>query len=47
MTKPNNLITNIVVDIIIITTIKGLINENPYLYFFRLGVAIYLLKKYI
>jgi len=47
MTEINNLIKNIVVDIIITTTIWGLLNNNTNKYFFGLGVSIYLLKKYI
>ena len=48
MTGTSDLITNIVIDIIIITNIHGLLNNNnTYEYFFRLGVTIYLLKKYI
>ena len=47
MTKTNNLIKNIVVDIIIITTIWGLLNNNTHKYFFGLGMSIYILKKYI
>ena len=33
MTKTNNLIKNIIVDIIIITNILGLLNNNTYKYF--------------
>lgn len=50
MTGTSELITNIVIDIIIITNIHGLLNinnNNTYEYFFRLGVTLYLLKKYI
>jgi len=47
MTETNNLIKNIVVDIIITTTIWGLLNNNTYKYFFGLGVSIYILQKYI
>jgi hypothetical protein len=47
MTETNNLVKNIVVDIFIITTIWGVLNNNTYKYFFGIGVSIYLLKKYI
>jgi hypothetical protein len=47
MTERNNLIKNIIVDIIIITNIWGLLNNNTYKYFFFMGTSIYLLKKYI
>jgi hypothetical protein len=47
MTETNNLIKNIVVDVIIITNICGLLNNNTYKYFFGLGMSIYILKKYI
>jgi hypothetical protein len=47
MTYTNNLIKNIVVDIIITTTIWGLINNHTQKYFFALGMSIYFLKKYI
>ena len=47
MTETNNLIKNIVVDIIIITNIYGLLNNNTHKYFFGLGMTIYILKKYI
>jgi hypothetical protein len=47
MTETNNLIKNIIVDVIIITNIWVLLNNNTYKYFFGLGVSIYLLKKYI
>jgi hypothetical protein len=47
MTETNNLMKNIVVDIIIITTIWGSLNNNTYKYFFGLGITTYLLKKYI
>jgi hypothetical protein len=47
MTETNNLIKNIVVDIFIITTIWGSINDNTYKYFLGLGISIYLVKKYI
>ena len=47
MTETNNLIKNIVVDIIIITNIWGLLNNNTHKYFFGLGMSVYLLKKYI
>ena len=47
MIEINNLIKNIVVDVIITTTIFGLLNNNTHKYFFGLGMTIYLLKKYI
>lgn len=47
MTETNNLIKNILVDILITTTIWGVLNNNTYKYFFGIGVSIYLLKKYI
>jgi hypothetical protein len=47
MTETNNLIKNILVDILITTTILGVLNNNTYKYFFGIGVSIYLLKKYI
>ena len=43
----NNLIKNIVVDVIITTTIWGLLDNDTHKYFFCLGTSIYLLKKYI
>ena len=47
MTKTNNLIKNIIVDIIITNTIWGLLDNYTHKYFFGLGMSIYLLKKYI
>ncbi len=47
MTKTNNLVKNIVVDIIIITNIWCLLNNTTHKYFFGLGLSIYILKKYI
>jgi hypothetical protein len=47
MTETNNLIKNIIVDVIIITNIWVLLNNNTYKYFFGLGMSVYLLKKYI
>jgi hypothetical protein len=49
MTETNNLVKNIVVDIIIITNIWCLLNNNntTHKYFFGLGMSIYILKKYI
>ena len=47
MSEPgNNLIRNIIVDIIIITTVWGLLNNNTPKYFFGIGMTAYLLKKY-
>ena len=46
MTETNNLIKNIVVDIIIITNIWGLLNNNTYKYFFGLGMSVYLLTPF-
>jgi hypothetical protein len=43
----SNYLINIVTDIIIITNILGLLNDNTQKYFFGLGISIYLLKKYI
>lgn len=42
-----NLIKNIVVDIIIATTIWGLLNDYTHKYFFGLGMSMYVLKKYL
>jgi len=47
MTETNKLVKNIVVDVIIINTIWGLLNNNTHKYFFGLGISIYILKKYI
>jgi hypothetical protein len=47
MTETTNLFKNIIVDIIIITNIWGLLNNNTYKYFVGLGISVYLVKKYI
>jgi hypothetical protein len=47
MTETNNLIKNIIVDIIIITNIWWILNNNTYKYFFGLGMSVYIVKKYI
>ena len=47
MFENNNLINNIILDIIIIYSTRELLNKDNYNYFFSIGVAIYLLKKYI
>jgi len=47
MLENNNLINNIILDIIIIYSIRELLNKDNYNYFFGIGVAIYLFKKYI
>ena len=47
MTETTNLFKNIFVDIIIITNIWGLLNNNTYKYFVGLGISVYLVKKYI
>jgi hypothetical protein len=47
MTETTNLIKNIIVDTIIITTVWANINNDTYKYFFGLGMTMYILKKYI
>ena len=47
MENINYLIKNIIVDIIITTTIWGLLDNHTNKYFFGLGMSIYLIKKYI
>lgn len=47
MVKINNIIKNIIVDAIIITTILQLLNNNTHKYFVGFGLSIYLLTKYL
>lgn len=47
MAEPDkNLMRNIIIDIIIITTVWRLLNNDSPKYFFGLGMTAYLLKKY-
>jgi hypothetical protein len=47
MREKNILIKNILVDVIIISSIWGVLNNYTHKYFFGLGMTIYILKKYI
>jgi hypothetical protein len=43
----NNFLKNILVDVVITTTIWGLLDNDNQKYFFGLGMGIYLFTKYI
>jgi hypothetical protein len=47
MTEIQTIIINIAADVIITTSVWGLLDNGMQKYFFGLGISIYLLKKYI
>ena len=47
MSEINNLINNIAIDIIIINTIWGLLDNPKHKTFFGICMSMYIIKKYI